>query len=770
MIWMVFGAGFYSFTLGSLSSLLANLDTRRSHLTNKLMLMDEFCKENKFPKSLKQRVKKALEYSSVKNIFSNDDKNQLLNEFSTDLRYQIAGTMFSGLSNKIPFFKKKDKCFIANFVPLLNPLKVLHKELIYRKDEYPNLIYFLYNGRVNYVVGTQNIVFKSMVEGSYFGEIEVYENRSRYFNCRAEVDCDLLTISSDKFVNVMKGFPEHENEIKTMIHDRKKRNEIALERIKNIAPISINSEFWKKKKERNLYESVKMQRLKMNTINLDQNISVTQTSPDSKYSKFRRFFTNIFTKNRTSLTKQNSQESENNLPQKPESPVKRSLNQVFPEPSPKIVTKSPPSKSSLGNNESPHTKISLARLTSVTTSTPLKPIEEMPFKEKFSLKIDAKNPILAKKLEILREKTKTSSKIHPDEPSDGYNITLHIPKQHTKPTEETPKEKDEHSNLNSFKSLFPEPGQDNINSNKTKKRVTIKPPETINEPSNNSPPNHQSYNKTLLKKPSISTILRSSLKNSEPGTELKIPSEEVFYVQPLQEKKNASVKKLQEEENNERQRSKTECKPRPMPNDEIIEQNGIIFQKSPILTEMKEENDILRTRSRTEYGKSNTIVIKKDITNRKFSAFKNREITKILESFSQAPQKKTQSKKEKAKEKKFQKKLNFLEKNLILFKKSVSKQSSVTEYNEKTAYDIQNQLKQVNQYLQLAVKRNQLIKKDTHFKGFFLKKNTFNVGEKQFAGSEFQRPSFHQKNLKMFNDRLDLQDNLEFPEPENFLV
>lgn len=463
MVWMIFGAGFYSFTLGSLSTLLANLDTRKTHLLNKMMLMEEFCKENKFPKVLKSKVKQALEYSSVKNIFSFDEKNQLLGEIPTELRFQIAEFMFSGLSTQIPFFKHKDKCFIANFVPLLNPLKVLQGELIFRKNEYPNLVYFLYAGRVNYVVGPQNIAFKSMVEGSYFGEIEIYENRSRYFNCRAETDCDLLTISSDRFIRLMKSFPDHEVELKQVIHERKKRNEIALEKIKSIAPISVNSEFWKKKKEVNLYEAVKMKRLHVGkTMNLDQNIP--EGGSTSKFSKFRRFFTNIFSRNRTSLKGLNSQESDNNIPPIQNSLAVSKISQQEPNEEP---LQSPPAITIR--------KLSKREMTINTNSSP----------------VHQKIGLFQRKPTLKKEEDKISL------------------------------ERMELAPMNSTKPLMDEQGtfentdnrQGEIMTASKKKRVTISPMPLMNEPSISSPKKGLDELKTLGVPAINSNSLRSSLKN-----------------------------------------------------------------------------------------------------------------------------------------------------------------------------------------------------------------------------------------------------------------
>lgn len=50
------------------------------------------------------------------------------------------------------------------------------------------------NGRVNMVLGVHAITFKTYVSGSYFGEIEIFDNSARLHSARAEVECELLSV------------------------------------------------------------------------------------------------------------------------------------------------------------------------------------------------------------------------------------------------------------------------------------------------------------------------------------------------------------------------------------------------------------------------------------------------------------------------------------------------------------------------------------------------------------------------------------------------
>ena len=58
--WMLFGVCFFSFTIGSLSSIMARIDSKEVILTNKLAIIEEFSREAKLEKDLKMRLRYAL--------------------------------------------------------------------------------------------------------------------------------------------------------------------------------------------------------------------------------------------------------------------------------------------------------------------------------------------------------------------------------------------------------------------------------------------------------------------------------------------------------------------------------------------------------------------------------------------------------------------------------------------------------------------------------------------------------------------------------------
>jgi hyperpolarization activated cyclic nucleotide-gated potassium channel 1 len=83
--------------------------------------------------------------------------------------------MHKSAAKVIDFLNAQDKPFIANIVPRMNYRSYSADTFVYAKGDIADEIYFMFEGKVNYVIGKKLLCFKSMVTGSYFGEIEVLE-------------------------------------------------------------------------------------------------------------------------------------------------------------------------------------------------------------------------------------------------------------------------------------------------------------------------------------------------------------------------------------------------------------------------------------------------------------------------------------------------------------------------------------------------------------------------------------------------------------------
>ncbi|CAG9314758.1 unnamed protein product [Blepharisma stoltei] len=224
MFWMLFGISSFSFSMGTLASALSSLDEKGAIIKTKLRHIELFANDIKLPKNLtKQVTKKAKEY--LREIALDDkERSNLITTIPKNLRYEIGKAMFDNAIEKVHFFKKKDEALIADIVPRLTRLEFQEREIIYKKNDYADNMYFIVQGRVCYVYGPKHFTFKTMVDGSYFGEIELLSQKPREFSVMTKKWCILLVMKKNIFEMMLEQYPKVAQEIKKIAAERYKKN------------------------------------------------------------------------------------------------------------------------------------------------------------------------------------------------------------------------------------------------------------------------------------------------------------------------------------------------------------------------------------------------------------------------------------------------------------------------------------------------------------------------------------------------------------------
>jgi CRP-like cAMP-binding protein len=231
IVWMIFGVGFYSYTIGSLSSLISSIDSQQAVLNQRIYTISEFSEEAGLDSDTQTDILNAIKYNSSQSMMSLDDKMNLFNELPRNLRYEIASRMYSNAVTKLVFFKGRSKNFIVNVMPFLTPHMFIDDHKVYQVGDFADEMYFILSGRIMYVYGKKSFVYKSYLKGSYFGEIEIIEKIPRLDQAVTFGRCDLLVLSKDVLIEQMDNFPIEAESIKRIAKSRKGKNHEAKTRI-----------------------------------------------------------------------------------------------------------------------------------------------------------------------------------------------------------------------------------------------------------------------------------------------------------------------------------------------------------------------------------------------------------------------------------------------------------------------------------------------------------------------------------------------------------
>lgn len=98
-------------------------------------------------------------------------------------------------------------------------------------------------GKVNCLL-SRNVAFKSYIQGSYFGDIEVFRNELRLFSTRAETDTILVTLDYEYLNQILRAHPLSYHNLYKQTMLRYIRYKITLVRIEDFKLITMNNKFW----------------------------------------------------------------------------------------------------------------------------------------------------------------------------------------------------------------------------------------------------------------------------------------------------------------------------------------------------------------------------------------------------------------------------------------------------------------------------------------------------------------------------------------------
>lgn len=231
--WIIIVMFFMTFNISSMSNMISNIDTKESILQFKTSLIEDFCKENKLSKELRIRLKDALKYSTENNGGSLYNKQELILQLPKKLRFEVALTMHKGFAREISFFQKYNSTFVSNIIPLLISQRFRKGDIVYKEKDHPDEVYFIVSGRVGYMFFDKFIVFQQVFKGDHFGFFEIFLSAHRIFSTKATMNTEILTLRKNILLDILKQFPNVEQEIKEMIELEK------LKTLRNIIEVKV---------------------------------------------------------------------------------------------------------------------------------------------------------------------------------------------------------------------------------------------------------------------------------------------------------------------------------------------------------------------------------------------------------------------------------------------------------------------------------------------------------------------------------------------------
>ncbi|KDO26603.1 hypothetical protein SPRG_08007 [Saprolegnia parasitica CBS 223.65] len=211
--YMLLGASIFGYIIGSMSTLVDQMQTKGILAKEKMDRVKEYMKERNLPKPLRVRIRKHFEfYLAQKEISADSD---LVHELSDDLRTQLVIHLNKDVVAKIPFFANQDDACISYLMGILSQECFTPGEFVFR-GEFGRHMYFLVKGTVEVVINVntpQELLCKVLSEGSYFGELAMLLNSKRSASIRCKTFGVLYVLSRSGMDHIHSHYPNISNHI-----------------------------------------------------------------------------------------------------------------------------------------------------------------------------------------------------------------------------------------------------------------------------------------------------------------------------------------------------------------------------------------------------------------------------------------------------------------------------------------------------------------------------------------------------------------------------
>lgn len=194
---MFAGVIFFSITVGSLTTIIGEMDKRRLLFERKLNTLAEIKSHKKISGKTYNKLRDIIKYGIYR---AEEDYREFLEKLPDSVKVDISYKIYHSLVKGIVFFKNAEKHFIAELGPFLKKISYMKNEVIFSEGEHAYEFYFIKGGGVGYVIqDLDNTPFMLIGKGNYFGEIDMLFQQHRMFTAIALSDVDLLVLSAEKY-------------------------------------------------------------------------------------------------------------------------------------------------------------------------------------------------------------------------------------------------------------------------------------------------------------------------------------------------------------------------------------------------------------------------------------------------------------------------------------------------------------------------------------------------------------------------------------------
>lgn len=213
MVVMMVGVYMFAFLIGNIGALMSSLDVNAAAFRRRVYVVERYMQSRHLPVQLQERVQAffAVWWASHEGVEPDDVTRDLPPALQTQVMYAMCAENV----RRVPFFADCNLSFVTTLCKRLRMEVVPAGEVIIRKDDIGDRMYFVSTGAVDILEGgfvaddeeeEELTPYKTIGPGSFFGEGAFFHGR-RAATIRARTAVELFVLTHDALEEVVKPYP-----------------------------------------------------------------------------------------------------------------------------------------------------------------------------------------------------------------------------------------------------------------------------------------------------------------------------------------------------------------------------------------------------------------------------------------------------------------------------------------------------------------------------------------------------------------------------------
>ncbi len=213
------GAGMYGFIIGNIANLIANIDIAKAQYRETMEKINTFMKYRNIPLPLQSKINNYYNY--LWESRRGYDESLVLGQLPAALKTEVSLFLNKEIIQKVPLFKGANTGFIKQIILNLKPMVFTPGDYIVNKGDIGTEMFFISKGFVEVVSEDGKIVYATLTDGQFFGEIALLLSTPRTASIRTQTFCDLYSLDKETFEEILSMYPDFEKEVKELAERRK---------------------------------------------------------------------------------------------------------------------------------------------------------------------------------------------------------------------------------------------------------------------------------------------------------------------------------------------------------------------------------------------------------------------------------------------------------------------------------------------------------------------------------------------------------------------